>query len=96
VDNVLVTLLFLKLGNRCSWHSHKFSFNKFTVAVGKIGIKTDKGYETVLLPKQEFTVEPGVKHEFRVYEDSIVEEIAYVSYTEHDIQRETIGGPLNG
>ena len=92
----MVTLLFLKAGNRCSWHSHDFSFNKFTVASGKIGVVTDKGYETILIPKQEFTVEPKVKHEFRVYEDSIVEEIAFVSYTEYDIQRESIGGPLNG
>jgi quercetin dioxygenase-like cupin family protein len=95
-NDALITLLFLKSGNRCSWHKHVAAFNKFTVASGKIGILTDKGYETILTAKQEFTVDPGVKHEFRVYEDSIVEEIAYVQYDEHDIQRETLGGPLNG
>lgn len=95
-DNILVTLLFLKGGQRCSYHYHNHAYNKFTVASGKISIVTDKGYETIILPKQEFTIEPMVKHEFRVYEDSIVEEIAYVSYNEHDIQRETIGGPLHG
>lgn len=95
-NDLLVTLLFLKAGTRCSWHGHKTAFNQFVVASGKIGVKTDKGYETYLLPKQTFTVEPGVMHEFRVYDDSIVEEIAYVKYDENDIQREKLGGLLDG
>lgn len=96
-DTILVTILFLKPKQRCSWHSHTASFNKFTCISGVVGIKTDKGYETKLYPKQEFTVEPGVKHEFRTYKDgAVVEEIAYVVYDENDIQREQLGGPMNG
>ena len=96
-NDTLVTLLFLKPRQRCSWHKHVATYNKFTCVSGSVGIRTDKGYETVLLPKQEFTVEPGVMHEFRTYdEDAVVEEIAYVAYDENDIQRETLGGPMNG
>jgi quercetin dioxygenase-like cupin family protein len=95
-DSALVTLLFLKPNQRCSWHHHKGTYNKFTCVSGRVYILTDKGYETCLYPKQEFTVEPGVKHEFRTKDsEAIVEEIAFVFYDENDIERETIGGPLN-
>ena len=58
-------------------------------------IKTDKGYSTTLTEKQEFTVEPGVMHEFQTLDEpAIVEEIAYTKYTEYDIQRERLGGPI--
>ncbi len=60
-----------------------------------MGIRTDKGYVTKLYPKQTFTVEPGVFHEFQTYdEEAVVEEIAYVAYDEYDINREVLGGPL--
>jgi len=60
-----------------------------------LGVKTDKGYITKLYPKQTFTVEPGVFHEFQTYdEETIVEEIAYVIYDEQDINRRSLGGPL--
>lgn len=93
-DAGLVTLLFLKKNTRCSWHNHCKTWNQFTLISGKVGIKTDKGHETILGPKQQFTVEPDIFHEFRVYEDSILEEIAYVCYDESDITREKLGGPL--
>jgi D-lyxose ketol-isomerase len=72
------------------------TWNRFTVISGKLGVKTDKGHTTVIGPKQMFEVEPGVKHEFQTYEEpAIVEEVAYVKYDEHDIQRERLGGPLS-
>ena len=93
-DGGITAILFLKKNTRCSWHFHKKTWNQFVCITGRIGIKTDKGYTTELLPKQMFEVEPGVKHEFQVYEDSIVEEIAYTKYDEADIQRETLGSVL--
>jgi hypothetical protein len=41
-------------------------------------------------------VEPGLKHEFRVIEDSQVVEEMYVQYCEEDIIRLSVGGPLGG
>ena len=94
-DGGIVTLLFLKPHQRCSWHSHVATWNRFVCVSGRVAIKTDKGQTTVLAPKQMFEVEPGIKHEFQTYAKSaIVEEIAYVKYNENDIQRETIGGSL--
>ena len=95
-DGGIVTLLWLKPNQRCSWHSHKASWNRFICIRGKIGIKTDKDYITELTPKQMFEVEPGVRHEFQTYEEeAIIEEIAYVKYDDKDIDRETLGGSLD-
>lgn len=94
-DTALVTLLWLQPMKRCSWHHHDHAYNQFTVISGKLGVKTDKGYETELMPKQVFTVEPGIQHEFRTYDEpTIIEEIAYTRYNEDDIHREIIGGPI--
>ena len=91
----IVTLLWLKKNQRCSYHIHNQAYNQFTVIEGKLGVKTDKGYTTILLPKQTFTVEPGVFHEFQTYESRcIVEEIAYVKYNPNDINRRSLGGEL--
>lgn len=94
-DGGLVTLLFLQPNKRCSWHVHKANWNQFTLITGKVGIKTDRGFETILKnPKDTFTVEPGVWHEFRVYEHSVVEEVAYRMFDENDIDRKELGGDL--
>lgn len=94
-DGGLVTILRLEPNRRCSWHSHKMTYNQFTCIQGLVGIKTEKGYVTKLGPDQTFTVEPGVLHEFQTYEKAaIVEEIAYVKYDEHDIDRKKLGGEL--
>ena len=93
-DGGIVTILFLKAKERCSWHVHNQNWNRFVCIVGEIGIKTDKGHTTTLFPKQMFEVEPGVWHEFQVYKDSIVEEIAYVKYDESDIERKKLGSSL--
>jgi len=94
-DGGLVTILELEKFKRCSWHFHSTTYNQFYVISGKIGVKTDKGYTTVLEKGQAFTVEPGVKHEFQTYEiPAIIEEIAFVKYNEHDIHRSQLGGDL--
>jgi quercetin dioxygenase-like cupin family protein len=95
-DGGIVTILRLQPNQRCSWHSHKESYNQFTCISGKVGIKTEKNYVTVLSDGHVFTVEPRIKHEFQTYDEpAIVEEIAYVKYDPHDIDREQLGGPLN-
>jgi quercetin dioxygenase-like cupin family protein len=95
-DGGIVTLLFLQPHQRCSWHSHKNTFNRFTCISGTLGIKTDKGYTTKITPKQMFEVEPNITHEFQTYEEpTIVEEVAYVQYDDRDIERYELGGELN-
>jgi len=88
-----VSFLKLKKNTRCSWHVHQQKYNLFVVLSGKVGIKTEHG-EIVLETGQEFTVNPGMFHEFRVYEDSEMIEEMFVSYNEADIQRETLGSVL--
>jgi len=91
----IVTILDLEPHQRCSYHSHNCNYNQFYIIRGELGVKTDKGYTTRLTEGQSFTVEPGVKHEFQTYfQPAIVEEIAYVKYDNHDIDRESLGGPL--
>ena len=92
----IVTILYLEPNQRCSWHLHKTGYNQFFCVKGEVGIKTDKGYTTRLREGQTFTVEPMVMHEFRTYsEPTIVEEIAFVKYDDHDIFRDKLGGPIN-
>jgi len=90
-----ISVLELTPWERCSWHSHKTKFNQFYVLYGEIFIKTEWG--TIKVDKgQIFTVKPGEKHEFQTHEKSCyLHEIMYVQYDPEDIQRETLGGPLN-
>ena len=89
----LVTVLELEPNQRCSWHDHNTAYNQFFVVKGCLGVRTDKGYTTKLFPGQAFTVEPGVKHEFITYDPhTTMVEVAYVEYTEHDINRDRLGG----
>jgi D-lyxose ketol-isomerase len=63
-------------------------------------VKTDIGPDnerniTKIGPEQSFTVPPGVTHEFRTGEwPAIIEEIAYVEYDSHDIDRKLLGGNI--
>jgi len=96
-DGGISTILFLEPHQRCSLHLHRTAWNQFFVIQGKLGVKTDKGYTTELGPRQVFTVEPGVEHEFLTYDEpTIVEEVAYVRYNPADIDRKRLGGPVNG
>lgn len=92
----IVTVLHLEPNKRCSWHYHNEAYNQFYVISGELGVKTDKGYTTVLKEGQSFTVEPRVYHEFQTYsKPTIIEEIAYVKYDIKDISREQLGGDLD-
>jgi len=96
-DSALVTILWLEPGKRCSYHSHKESFNQFYVISGKLGVMTDTGpggqIETILHEGEKFTVPPRTDHEFRTYDEpTVIEEVAYVKYDNHDIDRKSPGG----
>ena len=94
-DGGLVTYLDLVPNQRCSWHFHKHTFNKFYVIDGVLFVKTDKGYITELTKGQSFTVEPEVKHEFQTHDvGARVVEVAWVEYDYDDIFRQTLGGKL--
>jgi D-lyxose ketol-isomerase len=63
---------------------------------GYIYIKTESGTATVET-NQIFTTRPGEMHEFQTGDSpAVIQEIMFVQYDAEDIQRETIGGPLNG
>jgi len=89
------SLLLLKKGYECSWHSHQTKFNLFVVLNGRVEIITEQldGPATISLTKGEcFTTRPGEKHKFRVIESGSMIEEMYVEYNEEDIQRENVGG----
>ncbi len=95
-DSCLVTFLKLEPWKRCSWHHHKSQYNRFFVTEGELGVKTDKGYTSVLTRGQSMTVDPGVKHEFQTYsKETEIVEIAYTKRLEGDIIRESLGGDLD-
>lgn len=90
-----VNILYLRPKQRCSWHKHTTKFNKFFVVKGEIIIKNQ--YEDVPVKQgQVFTTVPGEYHEFQTTDfPAVVIEIMYVKYDPSDIQRETLGGPIN-
>lgn len=93
-DTCEVSVLYLSALNRCSWHKHQSKYNLFFVVQGTIEIKTEWGIATVD-QCQIFTTKPGEWHEFRTTNsDAIVIECMYVQYDHSDIERATLGGPL--
>lgn len=91
-----VSILYLKPNQRCSWHRHTAKFNQFFVIEGLLYVKTAAGTAEVG-KNQIFTTRPGEMHEFQTKKQpAIIQEIMYVKYDAEDIEREKIGGPLNG
>ena len=91
-----VSILYLKPQQRCSWHTHRTKYNQFFVIKGEVVIKTEWG-EATIHQGQTFTVRPGEPHEFQTGDiNAVLHEIMYVMYDPEDIQRETLGGPING
>ena len=93
-----VSYLILRRGYECSWHYHREKYNLFVVLSGKIGIVTEQldGYNSVIVlgSGESFTVKPGEKHKFTIYEDAKVIEEMFVEYRESDIERENLGGVM--
>ena len=89
-----IDLLYLEKQSACSIHYHKNKINRFVLLKGKVGIKSDLG-ETMLQINQPFDVEPPLTHQFVIYEDSIMIEIAFVKsgkINDKDIFRKLQGG----
>ena len=94
-----VSVLYLEPWQRCSWHKHTAKFNLFYVNGGELFIKLDNGVSKVtskLRERDSFTTVPGEWHEFQTKDTpTVVTEVMYVRYDYSDIQRDTLGGPLN-
>jgi quercetin dioxygenase-like cupin family protein len=93
-DQCEMSVLELLPRQRCSWHRHNSKYNKFYVLEGELFIKTDWGIAT-LRPGQVFTTRPLEWHEFQTAKESCkVIEVMYTKYDPEDIERETLGGPI--
>lgn len=91
-------------GYRCSWHRHAVKRNIFVVISGEIGVvvetKDPSTLETYIDEMrlhigESFTVAPGLWHEFRAYQNSVVVEEMFVRYDEEDIERKNVGGTFD-
>ena len=93
-DTCEVSVLYLEPYQRCSWHRHDCKYNLFFVLSGKLVLKLEDG-ESEVMPGQIFTTVPGEYHEFQTRDEKTVcIEVMYVQYDSHDIQRVTLGGPV--
>lgn len=93
----------VKLGGYCSWHSHSFKHNVFSVAKGRLIIETQDPLfpnhpkQHILLPGDTITMAAGVRHRFRApFEPVTAFEVYYPLsgrvVEPHDITRYGRGG----
>jgi len=91
-----VSYLCLHPKQRCSWHKHQTKYNLFFVISGQLTIKMEDDV-AVVDKYQFFTTRPGEYHEFQTHDKPTkIIEVMFVQYDAEDIQREKLGGPLNG
>ena len=88
-------------GGYCSKHKHKHKFNAFYVESGTLEIsawKVDYRLTDVTrVSAGEMTVvPPGELHMFRALEDTVAFEIYWVELSASDIERDTVGGTVEG
>ncbi len=89
-----VSYLDLRSNQRCSWHRHQEKYNLFFVLTGILYLKTEWGVAEVQ-QGEIFTTRPGEWHEFQTHEKGCtLIEVMYVVYNSEDIERKTLGGPL--
>ena len=89
-----VSVLDLVPNQRCSLHKHQTKFNTFYVIEGELFIKTEWGVAQ-LQAGQDFTTRPREFHEFQTAKQPCkVIEVMYTQYDAEDIERETLGGPI--
>ena len=95
-NNVEIHRLEINKGGTCSKHYHLHKHNMFFVESGKIEVCIwQKDYDltdkTILTDTQSSIIKPGLFHQFKAIEDSIVYEIYYTCLESEDIIRETVG-----
>lgn len=92
-----LSLLSIKGGYKCSWHSHNNKYNLFAVISGELHLLIDEMGEkrrVVVEKGKSFTIKPGQWHQFMAYVDTEAIEEMYVEYDESDIIRQTKGGKI--
>jgi len=93
-DTCETSVLYLNPGQRCSWHKHQSKYNMFFVVAGDINVKHEWG-TTHVAQGQTFTTAPGEWHEFQTINvPATIIEVMYVQYNDDDIERKTLGGPI--
>ncbi len=91
-----VDLLHLKKDTFCSTHTHHTKINTFILVSGKVRIDSELGNK-ILLPNDQWSIQPPLKHRFVALEDSIMIELAFTRFgiiDENDINRESLGGKI--
>ncbi len=97
-NNVEVHRIFIEKGGYCSEHEHRHKFNAFHCESGEVHIyawqpNNDLVDVTVLKAGDSTIIHPGIFHQFKAREDSVVYEIYWVELAK-DISRRTEGGLL--
>ena len=88
----------IKSRHACSWHSHAVRSNRFYVVSGKLGIQLADGSNPVqvVMPRQVFSVDPGVVHRMiGLAPETEVLEIYHGQAGPEDIQRLSSGGLMD-
>ena len=95
-NNVEIHRLCIDKGGTCSKHYHLHKHNMFFVESGMVEIAIwQKDYDlidkTILKDSESCIVKPGLFHQFKAIEDSVVYEIYYVYLDLNDIIRDSVG-----
>ena len=93
-EKIEFDLLYLEKNSACSVHNHNKKINRFILISGSVSVKTDLG-EKQLVINEAFDVEPPLKHQFIIQDDSVLLEMAFVKtgkISESDIDRALQGG----
>ncbi len=95
-NNVEVHRLQINKGGICSKHCHLHKHNMFFIESGMMEVSIwQKDYQlidkTILKNNESCIVKPGLFHQFKAIEDSIVYELYYTRLDSEDIIRETVG-----
>jgi len=92
-NTVMINLLYLEKGSYSSLHWHRGKSDKFIVVKGEVKIVTELR-ETTLKDGDSLIVDPPLKHQFVVEEDSTMIEISYARLDPEDINRLNQGGKI--
>lgn len=93
-EKIEFDLLYLEKDSACSVHNHKNKINRFILINGSVTVKTDLGLKKLVI-NEAFDVEPPLKHQFIIHDDSVLLEMAFVKtgkIEESDIVRVLQGG----